>query len=286
MTHADSDPPRRARPVRLRIVGPDPRRNPAAAARRPRLPVRPGRHDRGVPPDTVQPPRLSTRVRAGGRPNPRAAGRATNWPTPESPTRSTTYSAWCSPSTRRAALPPTATTAADGRSGDRGGRHARRIRCSSPRPSPTTSSRRWSPSRRVPGRRRRTVGFGLDAVIEVSSAAVSRGSSPPGPRDPRANRLRLIAFSFFALAAYVAVDAVLTLRGWRGHAIADRHRAGRPSLLVMPALSLAQRRAGHEIGSLSAVADSKQTLLCSYLSAVLLAGLLLNSCSAGRGLTR
>ena len=49
------------------------------------------------------------------------------------------------------------------------------------------------------------------------------------------------------------------------------------SLLVMPALSLAQRRTGREIGSLSAVADSKQTLLCGYLSAVLLAGLVLNS---------
>jgi divalent metal cation (Fe/Co/Zn/Cd) transporter len=45
----------------------------------------------------------------------------------------------------------------------------------------------------------------------------------------------------------------------------------------MPVLSLAQRRAGRELGSLSAVADSKQTLLCTYLSAVLLAGLLLNA---------
>jgi Predicted Co/Zn/Cd cation transporters len=49
------------------------------------------------------------------------------------------------------------------------------------------------------------------------------------------------------------------------------------SPLVMPGLSHAQRRAGRELGSASAVADSKQTLLCTYLSAVLLAGLLLNS---------
>ncbi len=49
------------------------------------------------------------------------------------------------------------------------------------------------------------------------------------------------------------------------------------SLAVMPVLSWAQRRAGRELGSLSAVADSKQTLLCTYLSAVLLVGLLLNS---------
>jgi divalent metal cation (Fe/Co/Zn/Cd) transporter len=45
----------------------------------------------------------------------------------------------------------------------------------------------------------------------------------------------------------------------------------------MPVLSLAQRRAGRELGSTSAVADSKQTLLCTYLSAALLAGLLLNA---------
>ena len=45
----------------------------------------------------------------------------------------------------------------------------------------------------------------------------------------------------------------------------------------MPALSLTQRRAGRELNSRSAVADSKQTLLCAYLSAVLLAGLVLHS---------
>ena len=45
----------------------------------------------------------------------------------------------------------------------------------------------------------------------------------------------------------------------------------------MPVLSWAQRRAGRELGSASAVADSKQTLLCTYLSAILLAGLLVNS---------
>ena len=49
------------------------------------------------------------------------------------------------------------------------------------------------------------------------------------------------------------------------------------SLVVMPMLSWAQRRTGRELGSVSAVADSKQTLLCTYLSAVLLVGLVLNS---------
>jgi divalent metal cation (Fe/Co/Zn/Cd) transporter len=49
------------------------------------------------------------------------------------------------------------------------------------------------------------------------------------------------------------------------------------SLAVMPGLSFAQRRAGRELGSASAVADSKQALLCTYLSAVLLVGLVANS---------
>jgi Zn-dependent protease with chaperone function len=49
------------------------------------------------------------------------------------------------------------------------------------------------------------------------------------------------------------------------------------SLLVMPVLAAAQRRAGREFGSAAAVADSKQTLLCAYLSAVLLAGLVANA---------
>jgi divalent metal cation (Fe/Co/Zn/Cd) transporter len=48
-------------------------------------------------------------------------------------------------------------------------------------------------------------------------------------------------------------------------------------LVIMPVLSWGQRRAGRELGSVSAVADSNQALLCAYLSAVLLVGLLLNS---------
>jgi divalent metal cation (Fe/Co/Zn/Cd) transporter len=76
----------------------------------------------------------------------------------------------------------------------------------------------------------------------------------------------------------VAVDSVLALVGLQE----PRHSPigiglAAVSLVVMPVLSLAQRRAGRELGSLSAVADSKQTLLCTYLSAVLLAGLLLNA---------
>lgn len=123
------------------------------------------------------------------------------------------------------------------------------------------------------------VGFGLDSVIEVSSAAAVAwqfAGADPEAREKVA--LRIIAFSFFALAGYVTVDAI---RGLLGFGEARHSPIGiglaAVSLVVMPALSYAQRRAGRELGSRSAVADSKQTLLCTYLSAVLLVGLVVNS---------
>jgi divalent metal cation (Fe/Co/Zn/Cd) transporter len=123
------------------------------------------------------------------------------------------------------------------------------------------------------------IGFGLDSVIEVSSAAAVAWQF--AGKDPEAREkvaLRIIAFSFFGLALYVTVDAIRSLFGFgeAQHSIVGIGLAT-VSLIVMPVLSLAQRRAGRELGSLSAVADSKQTLLCTYLSAILLVGLLLNS---------
>ncbi|MGW0737971.1 cation transporter [Streptomyces sp. NPDC002851] len=133
------------------------------------------------------------------------------------------------------------------------------------------------------------IGFGLDSVIEVSSAAAVAwqfSAADPAVRAARERRaLRIIAVSFFALAAYVAVESVSTLAGagavGLGAGEADRSVIGivlaAVSLAVMPFLSAAQRRAGRELGSASAVADSKQTLLCTYLSAVLLVGLVANA---------
>lgn len=123
------------------------------------------------------------------------------------------------------------------------------------------------------------IGFGLDSLVEVSSAAAVAwqfAGRDPGARETTA--LRIIAVSFFALAAWVTVDAVRSLLGV-GEA---RHTTigiavAAVSLVIMPVLSYAQRRAGRELGSMSAVADSKQTLLCTYLSAVVLAGLVVNS---------
>jgi divalent metal cation (Fe/Co/Zn/Cd) transporter len=123
------------------------------------------------------------------------------------------------------------------------------------------------------------IGFGLDSVVEISSAAaVAWQFSAKDPETREKAALRFIAFSFFALAAYVSVDAILSLLGVgeaRPSPIGIALAAA--SLVIMPVLSLTQRRTGRELGSLSAVADSKQTLLCTYLSAVLLAGLVLNS---------
>jgi Co/Zn/Cd efflux system component len=123
------------------------------------------------------------------------------------------------------------------------------------------------------------IGFGLDSIVEVLSAAAVAWQF--AGRDPEAREkiaLRLIAFSFFGLAAFVTFDAVRTLLGASEpqHSLVGIILAA-VSLAVMPFLSWAQRRAGRELGSRSAVADSKQTLLCTYLSGVLLVGLLLNS---------
>ena len=115
-------------------------------------------------------------------------------------------------------------------------------------------------------------------MIEISSAAaVAWQFSARDPETREKAALRFIAFSFFALAVYVSVDAVLSLLGM-GQA---RHSPigiglAAASLVIMPLLSWAQRRTGRELGSRSAVADSKQTLLCTYLSAILLVGLVFN----------
>lgn len=128
------------------------------------------------------------------------------------------------------------------------------------------------------------VGFGLDSVVEVlSAAAVAWQFAAPDPRRRERTALRLVAVSFFGLAALVTVDAV---RNLLGAAEADASPVGivlaALSLAVMPFLSWFERRTGRELGSASAVADSRQTLLCAWLSAVLLVGLLL---TAGPGWT-
>lgn len=123
------------------------------------------------------------------------------------------------------------------------------------------------------------IGFGLDSMVEVSSGLIILWQfRHPMPESRERRALRLIALSFFALAAYVTFESVRTLFG-SGEARASNLGIGIAvaSLAIMPALSWAQRRTGRELGSGSVVADSKQTLLCTYLSAVLLGGLVLNA---------
>lgn len=123
------------------------------------------------------------------------------------------------------------------------------------------------------------IGFGLDSMVEVlSAAAVAWQFSAPDPRTRERAAMRTIALSFFGLAAFVTVDAVRSLVSATEpeHSTAGIVLAA-VSLVIMPLLSWFERRTGRELGSASAVADSRQTLICSYLSAVLLVGLVLNS---------
>ena len=123
------------------------------------------------------------------------------------------------------------------------------------------------------------MGFGLDSVVEVSSGLIilwQFSHRIPESREKRA--LRLLSFSFFALAVYVGVES---LRALVLGSDAEASKVGiilaAVSLLEMPFISYAQRRTGRALGSDAVYADGTQTLLCTYLSAVLLVGLLLNA---------
>jgi divalent metal cation (Fe/Co/Zn/Cd) transporter len=123
------------------------------------------------------------------------------------------------------------------------------------------------------------IGFGLDSVVEVLSAlAVAWQFTRRDPERWEKATVRAIGIAFFALAAYVSIDAMLTLAGFGE---VDHSPLGigiaTVSLLVMPALAWFEFRTGRELGSRSVVADAKQLLLCTYLSGTVLIGLLLNS---------
>jgi divalent metal cation (Fe/Co/Zn/Cd) transporter len=123
------------------------------------------------------------------------------------------------------------------------------------------------------------VGFGLDSVVEVSSGLIILWQfRHPLPESREQRALRLMALAFFALAAYVSVESVRALvSGHEPDASPVGIGLAASSLAIMPLLSWAQRRTGRALGSRAVVADSTQTLLCTYLSAVLLGGLVLNA---------
>ena len=144
------------------------------------------------------------------------------------------------------------------------------------------------------------VAFGLDSAIEVVSAtvvlvhlrAVLVGAEPNAARQRRA--LRTIAFTFFALAAYVTVDAAVALLR------ADRPSASAPGLVVtgaavvvMPTLAWAKRRTagtlgarGHESSAVLLNDDAAETALCAVLSVATLIGSARTPPSAGGGPTQ
>lgn len=123
------------------------------------------------------------------------------------------------------------------------------------------------------------VGFGLDSVIEVFAASVvvwqMRGTVT---RERDRQALRLIAVSFYVLAAYVAANA---LRDLAISAKPSESEVGIVmailSLVFMQWLARVKRRTGEEMHSHTLVADSSETALCAYLSAILLGGLVLNA---------
>ena len=127
------------------------------------------------------------------------------------------------------------------------------------------------------------VGFGLDSVVEVSSGValmwrLSRDADVTRREKLEAISLRIVGITFIALAGYVAIDAILAL--WKrerpessfiGIALAAL------SLVIMPLLARAKRTVASQIQSRALHADSRQTDICAYLSAILLGGLLLNA---------
>lgn len=127
------------------------------------------------------------------------------------------------------------------------------------------------------------VGFGFDSVIEVISGVTLLWRLYADVDEHRRERvenraLRIVGASFLLLAAYVLFDAVnaIVLREAPEESIIGIALAA-VSLVVMPLLVRAKRRVAREIGSRALDADATQTALCTYLSAILLAGLLLNA---------
>jgi divalent metal cation (Fe/Co/Zn/Cd) transporter len=127
------------------------------------------------------------------------------------------------------------------------------------------------------------VGFGLDSVIEVTSGltllwrmSVDADVQRRELNEKRA--LRIVGACFLLLAAYVAYESTSDLWSRKApeHSVPGIVLAC-VSLIVMPLLSRAKRKVGHALGSAAMHADAKQTEFCTYLSAILLGGLLLNA---------
>ena len=129
------------------------------------------------------------------------------------------------------------------------------------------------------------VGFGVDSFIEVTSGAALLWRMFVDSEEHRRERiervtLRMVGACFLSLAAYVGYEAASNLveRKAPEHSLPGIILAC-VSLIVMPLLSRAKRRVGAHLKSAAMNADAKQTEFCTYLSAILLGGLILNMVS-------
>jgi len=122
------------------------------------------------------------------------------------------------------------------------------------------------------------VGFGLDSFIEVFAGGVVLWQLRGVAEERERWALRLIALTFFVLAGYVVVEGVrdLLTGDEAGESTVGIFLAG-VSLVVMPLLAWAKLCTGRELGNPVILADSTETALCAYLSAILLGGLVLNA---------
>ena len=122
------------------------------------------------------------------------------------------------------------------------------------------------------------VSFGGDSIVECLSALVIVWQFRGLPEEREQRAMKGIAVAFFILATYITIDSIRSLLSG---ADPDSSAVGiilaATSLVVMPILVVAKRRTARELGSSTVMADSVQTLLCTYLSAVLLVGLGVNA---------
>ena len=120
------------------------------------------------------------------------------------------------------------------------------------------------------------VGFGLDSVIEFFAAAIVVWQLRGEDRETRA--VRLIGATFFALAAYLAVEGI---RDLAGQARPEQSIPGlavtAAALVVMPLLAVAKRRTGRALGNRTLIADSAETAFCAFTSAATLLAVGLNT---------
>jgi divalent metal cation (Fe/Co/Zn/Cd) transporter len=128
------------------------------------------------------------------------------------------------------------------------------------------------------------VGFGLDSVVEASSAAIllwrlrTEQTGRRSAEEAERKAVRAVAVAFFALAAYIGIQAVFDLvTGRRPEESVLGIVLASVSLVVMPLLAWRKRVAARAINSRSLEADARQTTLCTYISAFLLVGLVANS---------